>query len=495
MTLPVRARLALWYAGVFAVFMAAFGGAVYLFVRRASTTAVDASLAEAATAVADAVTLVLAQGQTLDDAVPLVLDEVRFRDLTIAVLDSARGALVEPPEDTAATSDGTAGDTLPVIEVPLDSVHVAADVLARALAAATMAPDAGPRFSVVPGERGPVRMVAMPRRLGGRALVIGAARSLRGQRRLLRETQLALAAGAPLLLLLATGGGYLLARQSLRPVAVMTERAARIGAATLHERIPVARTSDELGRLATVLNELLARVDAAFDQQRQLIADASHELRTPVAILSSEAELALARDRDPASLRAALTAVRDEARRLQHVVDDLFLLARANAGERLLVPEELYLGELAAECVQSARALAARKGISLVYEGDLDLPYRGDAALLRRLLLNLLDNAIKYTPAGGAVRVAGARRDGTYVLDVTDTGPGVPEESRDRLFDRFHRARRERDAGESAPGAGLGLAIARWIAEVHGGTLQLAATGEAGSVFRVVLPDASPRSV
>jgi signal transduction histidine kinase len=237
-----------------------------------------------------------------------------------------------------------------------------------------------------------------------------------------------------------------------------------------------------------VLNELFGRIATAFEQQKQLIADASHELRTPVAILSSEAELALSRDRSVDDLRAALTEIREEALRLQHVVEDLFLLARANAGERLLAMEELYVDDLAAECVQAVQALAARKNIALDMAGERDLPCRGDASLLRRLLLNLLDNAIKYTPAGGEVRVRTARVTGGYTVSVSDTGAGVPPEARDRLFDRFFRASRARGSGADAQGAGLGLAIARWIAEAHAGRLELAATGEGGSTFVLTLP-------
>jgi two-component system, OmpR family, sensor kinase len=484
--LPIRTRLALWYAGVLALFMVAFALGGYAFVRRGAVTALDETLAEATTAVGEAIALLIAQGHDVDAAVPAVLDQVYFRDLTIAVLDRRRGMLVGTSRaDTAAAADS--GSLEPVVDVPVDSVHVSDAALARALARAGVRRGT---YATVEGDRDPVRVFALPRTIGGRPLVIGAAHSLRAQRRLLREVELALAAGVPVLLLLATAGGYLLARKSLQPVAVMTERAARIGAENLHERLPVARSADELGRLAVVLNELLGRVATAFEQQKQLIADASHELRTPVAILSSEAELALARERSPDELRAALTAIREEALRLQHVVGDLFLLARANAGERLLTVEELYVDDLAAECVQAVQALAARKSITIGMAGERDLPFRGDPSLLRRLLINLLDNAIKYTPAGGAVRVCTARVPAGYTVSVSDTGAGVPPEARDRLFDRFFRASRARGAGAEGQGAGLGLAIARWIAEAHAGRLELATTGEGGSTFVLTLPAA-----
>jgi heavy metal sensor kinase len=481
--LPIRVRLAIWYAGVLAVFMITLGIAGYVVVRRGAVSALDESLTEAATAVAEAIALVIAQGRGVDEAVPLVLDQVSFRDLTVAVLDRQRNVLIGPsPEDS---TQAAAEDSSAVVEVPLDSVHVADDTLAAVLARVGHKRAA---YATVDGAGGPVRVLALARELGGRSLVIGAAHSLRGQRRFLHGVELALVAGMPILLLLATAGGYLLARQSLRPVAMMTERAARIGAGNLHERLPVSRPADELGRLALVLNELLGRVSTAFEQQRQLIADASHELRTPVAILSSQTELALARERSPEELRKALVAVHDEAGRLHHVVEDLFLLARANAGERLLVMDELYLDDLAADCVEATRALAARKSITLGCAGDRDLPFRGDESLLRRLLLNLLDNAIKYTPPGGAVEVRTARVDGGYTVSVSDTGPGVDAEARARLFDRFYRASRARQAGEEVPGAGLGLAIARSIAEAHDGRLELGATGDSGSTFTLTLP-------
>jgi signal transduction histidine kinase len=175
---------------------------------------------------------------------------------------------------------------------------------------------------------------------------------------------------------------------------------------------------------------------------------------------------------------------------LQRIVEDLFLLARAHAGERLLSPSEMYLGELCAESVRSIRTLAARKQITVRYDGSDELPMRGDEDLLRRVLRNLLDNAIKYTPVGGSVTVTASAENGRYVLEVADTGLGVPAEARARVFDRFYRAQRAREAGELASGAGLGLAIAQWIVQAHAGSVALVKSDESGSVFRVTIPGA-----
>jgi heavy metal sensor kinase len=295
----------------------------------------------------------------------------------------------------------------------------------------------------------------------------------------------------PLVLAVATIGGYALARKSLRPVLAMSNQAARIGATTLHERLPVVNERDELGRLATVFNDLLGRLDRSFHQQRQLMADASHELRTPVAVMCGEAELALSRaDRSAEEYREALATIHGEGRRLRRIVDDLFLLARANADDQPLVLTELYLDELTGECVRAMQALAVRREIRLVYEPGGELPFRGDEALLKRLVMNLLDNAIKYTPAGGHVTVTAGRRGERYRVAVADTGPGVPAELRERIFERFYRAypADSRNGAADTGGAGLGLPIARWVAEVHGGRLELARAGAGGSEFVVDLP-------
>jgi two-component system, OmpR family, sensor kinase len=291
-----------------------------------------------------------------------------------------------------------------------------------------------------------------------------------------------------LMLVVATAGGSLLARKSLEPVSAMAEQAARISATSLHERVAVPNPRDELGRLAGVLNDLLERLDRSFEEQRRLMADASHELRTPVAIISGEAELALSREqRSPAELHAALERVRGESNRLKRIVEDLFLLARAEAGDPIMVPHEVYLGEVAADSVRAVRSLAERKSVTLAFTGVEDLPFQGDEALLRRLFVNLLDNAIKYTPAGGDVTLSAERQNGDYLVTVADTGPGIPPEAQPHIFDRFYRSDRDRRASATS-GAGLGLAIAAWVAQTHGGSVSLEQSGTAGSRFAVRLP-------
>ncbi|HEV7377649.1 MAG TPA: ATP-binding protein, partial [Pyrinomonadaceae bacterium] len=319
-------------------------------------------------------------------------------------------------------------------------------------------------------------------------------RSLHDQEDLLERAGYALLIAVPVALLLASIGGYFLARKSLAPVVRMSASAARIGAANLHERLPVVNEQDELGRLALVINALLARLDTSFEQQRRFMADASHELRTPVAIMRSETEVALSqRERSNGELRESLAIVKDETRRLTHIVEDLFTLARADAGQYKLTSKEFYLDELAAEVARSIRTLVAERGLTLHLDATQEMPIRGDENLMRRLLLNLLDNAIKHTPEGGAVNISCKREALSYVITVSDTGLGVPAEAQPHIFDRFYRADSARSRGEDdgaglTSGAGLGLSIARWVAEAHGGTLELLHSSETGSVFQLILP-------
>jgi signal transduction histidine kinase len=224
------------------------------------------------------------------------------------------------------------------------------------------------------------------------------------------------------------------------------------------------------------------------------MADASHELRTPIAIMRSEAEVALSEQEiSNQELRESIAIFRDETKRLTGIVEDLFMLARADAGQYKLTPTEFYLDELAGEVTRAVRTLVAEKGLTLQLDAIEEMPFRGDENLLRRLLLNLVDNAIKYTPVGGGAIVS-CKRDGRhYIITVSDTGPGIPGEAQQHIFDRFYRtdSARSRAEGEGAgltSGAGLGLSIARWIAEAHDGTLELSQSSAAGSVFQLILP-------
>ena len=476
----IRTRLSVWYAGAFALLLSVFALAAYAFLEHVTQQRIDEYLAETVGAVAGAMEFERVSGKSFDSTVKDVLEEFRLRDIAVTVLDRERDKMwmVDLTTRRRSTSPRThAAQQLP-------DLHT---ILARTT------PSDQTTFETGQGDGGAVRVAALPYRLGRRDIVVSAARSLESQETTLRDARYALGIGIPLMLIVATAGGSLLARKSLEPVSAIAEQAARIGATSLHERVAVRNPRDELGRLAAVLNDLLERLDNSFEEQRRLMADASHELRTPVAIISGEAELALSRDeRSTSELREALERVRGESDRLKRIVDDLFLLARAEAGDPIMVPREVYLGEVAADSVRAVRSLAEQRRVALAFTGSADLPFRGDEALLRRLFVNLLDNAIKYTPAGGDVTLSAERQNGEYLVTVADSGPGIPIDAQLHIFDRFYRSDRDRRASATS-GAGLGLAIAAWVAQTHGGSVSLEASSSAGSRFAVRFPAPSPR--
>jgi heavy metal sensor kinase len=297
-----------------------------------------------------------------------------------------------------------------------------------------------------------------------------------------RVTLLAL----PLVIVLAGLGGYWLASRSLAPLGWMAEQAHRITGSNLNTRLDIGNAAEELAVLSASFNELLSRLDLSFESMRRFVADASHELRTPLSIIRGEADVALSQERSAAEYRESLAIILDESRRLSRLVDDLLNLARADAGRLKLQSEEFYLNDLLAECCRSAQSLAAARGIALECRPAEDAPFRGDEELLRRLVMNLLDNAIRYTPPGGQVSAALEAQDSELRIRIADTGVGIAPDAAPHVFERFYRAdiARSRQNG----GFGLGLAIVKWIAESHHGEVALATHPGAGSTFTVTLP-------
>jgi two-component system OmpR family sensor kinase len=293
----------------------------------------------------------------------------------------------------------------------------------------------------------------------------------------------------PVALLLAGVGGWWLASIGLRPVRAMARRAASLPPTGLDDLGPPPK-DEELGQLAWAFNGLVARLRAALSTQRQFMADASHELRTPVSVIRTAAEVTLSRDhRDETEYREALAMTRAQSQRLSRLVEDMLVLARADAGAYPLRPVDLYLQDVVADCQRVVDVLAAERGITITSSGPHDVPVRGDEELLRRLLVNLLQNAVQHSPRGGVVSIDVSPNGSRAYVRVRDSGTGIPETDRTRIFDRFVQL----DPSRRMEGTGLGLTIAKWIAEVHQGSLSLESTGPAGSTFRVELPLAAAR--
>jgi len=346
----------------------------------------------------------------------------------------------------------------------------------------------------VPGARAPVRVLTAESRVYGRPVIIQVAKSEALMRRQLYQLVAFFALGLPLGVAAAGIGGYALARRALMPIERMTERARTITAERLHDRLPVDNPHDELGSLSRVFNETLSRLESSFDQMRRFTADVSHQLRTPLTAIRSVGEVGLREPRAGEAYRQIIGSMLEEADRLGTLVDRLLLLSRTELGQTRLSPSVIDLDDLAQDVVAQLGVLAEEKRQDIVVEST-GRPYGlGDRVVLRQSLMNLVDNAIKYSPLGGRVQVRVWESETSAMVEVNDDGPGVASEVRTRVFDRFYRARTSPADGE-VPGSGLGLAIARWAVEISGGRLTLEPTTGAGSRFRVTLPRGeAPRS-
>ena len=292
--------------------------------------------------------------------------------------------------------------------------------------------------------------------------------------------------GLPLALGLAGFGGYFLARRALSPVERMARRASEINAERLGARIDVENPHDEIGLLAQAFNETLSRLEGSFEQLKRFTSDASHELRTPLTAIRSVGEVGLQKDGDREHYREVVGSMLEEAGRLGRLVESLLTISRADSGQIRLERATIGLLPLVQEASFLLDVLAEEKGQTLSLEGDDSIRVRADSVVLRQVIINLVDNAIKYSPRNGHITVRVLRRDSlTACIEIEDCGPGIPPEHRDKVFDRFYRIDegRSREAG----GAGLGLAIAKWGAEAHSGCVELESSA-AGSVFRLILP-------
>ncbi len=477
----VRIRLTLWHTGVLALMLIAFSVGVYLLHARQLAARLDAGLQASLEGAAKSLRLENTEGESSLQSAQSVVAELYLPHQAMMIFDANGHLLAEKP---------LAGN--PQISVLPLSLPATDAVCFESISGSAAKELGGTNRMRVATQR-----VCLPSNLQCQIIVVAeSSDALTAELAILRNIFLL---AIPAVLLLAGLGGWFLARKTLAPVVSMSESARRISAAHLDERLPVANPRDELGRLTATFNEMLARLESSFTQQRQFMADASHELRTPLSVLRTAAAVTLEKpSREEGEYREALTIIDEQVKRLSRIVEEMFTLARADAGGRELKPSNFYLDELIAETARAADVLASRKQINVEWVPAPETVYRGDEALLKQMLLNLLDNAIKHTPAGGRVSLRLEQAGPNYFVTVADTGTGIPAEAQPHIFERFYRAdkARSRETNGNGGGAGLGLSIARWIAEAHGGSLILLHSyqqahqqaGQQGSTFRISLP-------
>jgi heavy metal sensor kinase len=450
-------RLAVWYVAAMVVVLAVYATAIYAFVSRSVSESLDQRLRAdffwaAATVDLGPDGLVMSTPQ-----VDLLLEE--------------------EPWVQVLTADGK--------EVLLNNNEARRRPIPGTMALAASAEDRTASFDVAGT---PMRVLSRRSFIGARPVAVQVGRSEVPMNLQLRQFTFVLLLGLPLAVIVAGVGGYVLARRALAPIEQMTERARTITAERLSDRLPVRHPDDEMGRLALVFNETLARLEGSFEQMRQFTADVSHELRTPLTSIRSVGEVGLRGHKDESAYRGIIESMLEEVDRLAGLVDRLLTLSRAETGQAPLSREIVHLQALAEEVVQHLSVLAEEKQQQLVVERRAAPDALADKQVLRHALINLVDNAIKFTPRGGQVCIRISETPTSAIFDVIDTGPGVPADARPRIFDRFYRA----DERDGERGSGLGLSIARGAVEANGGRLTLEASGAGGSTFRITMPRVAP---
>jgi heavy metal sensor kinase len=453
MALSLRSRLTLWYSGLLLLAIALFSATVLsLYWRLALEQSDDALEALSATA-ANVVVAELAEHATLAEAAREMESVVRHPDYVVAVIDPA-GVPTRPlPAGLPVSSAVTASSG-----VSLTTVKKAD----------------GTEWRVA------VRAAAW----NGQGFTVALAAPMREVVEQWDTLLEACATGVPFVLAIAAIGGWLLGRRGLRPLSEIALQSRTITAREPDSRLAVPDAGAELEDVARSFNRVLDRLGTALSTQRRFMADASHELRTPVSIMATAADVTLSQPtRDESEYRDALAVVAQQSARLARLVDDMLVLARADAGGYPVNRTELDLDAIVDGCVAELGSRASAKGIR-VTSHLVPISVTADEGLLRRMLLNLLGNALTYTPEGGEVDVRLVPEPGAVSIQVADTGPGIAPADRERVFERFVRL----DPARAQGGAGLGLAIARWVAEAHGGRLELLRSGPGGSVFSATIP-------
>ena len=452
MTWSIRARLTAWYSAVVVIVLVVGAIAVAVVQGRLGLERLDGEVQRLMLTLEGVMRTEFNLGDTLEAAAAEASTEVVAPDRTM-ILTRPDGTLVaiwglplpvpwQPPAVTSTTVD----------TVVLDATH-------RLRRRSHPVEYNGHRYGVT---------------------VLAPLDGLEGER---AELLLALTAGVLVALGVAALAGWVVGRKALQPLADMATQATGITERNPSGRLSTPHKDDELGRVATAFNAVLDRLATALHAQRQFMADASHQVRTPVSVMHTTAQVMLARDTRPEQdYREAMTIVGEQSARLRRLVDAMFLLSRAEAQGIPLVREPLYLDELVSECARALQVVADERGVRVTASGDSEVPLTGDDTLLRQMIGNLLDNAIRHAQPAGSVSATVERNGESAVVRVKDDGPGVPADQRERIFQRFVQV------DPSTGGAGLGLPIARWIAEAHGGSLVLETGGSGGASFAATLP-------
>lgn len=462
-TVSIRVRLSLWYGMVLALSFVLFAVVLYAVMARDLRGQIDSSLEKAAVVAIRAL-----EQHGIGPSLPFEDLAADFPEL--AVLDKFF-QIFSPAGKVTIQSPNVRRHDIPLSPTALEAALVGQVTFESA------------KFK---GES-PIRILSVPIRRGAILVnIVQVGTSLHPVEHTLRRMLAVFLVAMPVALLVALAGGWFLAGRALKPVEAITQAAQRIAAGDLTQRLTTPPSSDEIGRLAATFNDMIARLDASFQQVRRFTADASHELRTPLTVMKGEAELALRRPRPVEDYRLVLESSLEEIDRMSRIVDELLFLARADLGEVRMESKPVRLDTLLEDIQRQATVLGQEQQVQVAVGAIEPVTVLGDELRLRELTLNLVDNAIKYSHTGGKVELALKRDRNLARLSVADNGIGIPPEAQARIFDRFYRTDDART--HCKKGTGLGLSICKWIAEAHHGRIEVQSTIGQGSQFTVVLP-------
>ncbi len=487
----IRTQLALWYTAVFTVLIVLFGVLFYVNLRATLASSLDSTL--------QLRTQQIASGVADDQGTITIADvtgELPGLNSGTPVADTGDPEAIDQheTEQFPPRANVDIGTLVRILDAHGKVVYISPAFRSLTVPSASFTqPLAGTAWqgTVSAHDGKQVRLYSVPLSDHGHIYgVVQVGEPLAPLTSTLRSVVIGWLVLAPFVLLVSAAGSYWLARRAFQPIHRLTRTAREIEAEDLHRRVPIPAAQDEVQDLALTLNEMIERLDEAFTRQRRFVADASHELRTPVAAIRSMTDVAIAQPASAEELSAVLRDVNAEADRLGHLITDLLALARADEGQAPLDHEPVRLDQLATDVAGVAEPLAAERGVALVVRADESVTVLGDEARLIQAVMNLVDNAITYTGAGGNVTLTVTASGQDAVLTVQDTGIGIAPEHLPHIFERFYRADAARTRANG--GSGLGLSIVDWVVRAHDGTIDASSEPGKGSTFTMTLPLAVP---
>jgi heavy metal sensor kinase len=460
--LPIRWRLTLWYSGILALMLVVFGSGLYVYFRNSLQASIDTKIRS----IGD----VLSSSMTESQNPTVFLNFERYLENVLG--KRPKGKFIQIMDRS-----GRIGAKMSDIEA--ETLPVSFATVERALAGEVV-------YETVEKSRPRLRLVTIPIVEKSKTTsIVQVGTSLEEFDETMNRLLIILIIGIPTAISLTVVIGYFMAKKALKPVDKIRKTAVKITSRSLGERIDIGPRKDELTRLAETFNEMISRLQNAFQRVNQFSSDVSHELKTPLTILKGETEVTLRKEREKDDYRRLLESHLEEIDRMTRIIEDLLLLSKADAREVQLNMEEIDLKDLVVDVCMDMKFFADKKGVDLTVSEAEDVRLKGDELKLRRMLLNVIENGIKYTPRGGRVAVTSFLNNGYAQIDVKDNGIGIAQDDLKYVFDRFYRGDKSR---RRESGSGLGLSISKWIAEAHKGVIEVESAPATGSLFSIRLP-------